>query len=166
MNPNDFNWTYLPTNAAEAFGVSASSISKHFVTASAKKLKEFAERKLASFSPFAILMDTVRRVGIAFIVALGIDTKDKKKVLGFWEGATENSTITVQLLNDLESRGLQLTDQILFITDGGKGIISAFKEKFGDMLIHQRCTIHKNHNIQRHLAKKYRNCDHGRAKAI
>lgn len=143
-------------NTAEAFGVSASSISRHFVKASAKKLKEFTERKLTNFSPFAILMDTVHRGGIAFIVALGIDTKGEKKVLGFWEGATENSTITIQLLNDLELRGLKLTDQILFITDGGSGIINALTEKFGDMLMHQRCTIHKDRNIQRHLAKKYR----------
>ena len=150
--------------AAEAFGVSTSSISRHFVKASAKKLKEFTERKLTNFSPFAILMDTVHRGGVAFIVALGIDTKGEKQILGFWEGATENSTITIQLLNDLESRGLKLNEQILFITDGGSGIISALNAKFGDLLMHQRCTIHKDRNIQRHLAKKYRNEAHRRYK--
>jgi transposase-like protein len=148
------------TRAAEAFGVSPSSVSRHFVRASTKKLKEFVERDLSTFSPFAILIDTVHRGGVAFIVALGIDTKGKKQALGFWEGATENSTITLKLFEDLEKRNLRLTDEILFITDGGSGVIKALGDKFGERLIHQRCTIHKDRNIQRHLAKKYRDRAH------
>ena len=148
------------TKAAEAFGVSSSSVSRHFVKASAKKLREFVERDLSKFEPFAILLDTVHRGGVAFIVALGISKHGQKQVLGFWEGATENSTITLKLFEDLERRKLQLTDEILFITDGGSGVIKALRDKFGDKLIHQRCTIHKDRNIQRHLAKKYRNTAH------
>lgn len=128
--------------------------------ASAKRLKEFVERDLSKFEPFAILLDTVHRGGVAFIVALGINKIGQKQVLGFWEGATENSTITLKLFEDLERRKLQLTDEILFITDGGSGVIKALREKFGDKLIHQRCTIHKDRNIQRHLAKKYRKQAH------
>ncbi len=45
---------------------------------------------------------------------------------------------------------------------GGKGIIKALREKFGKKLIHQRCTIHKDRNIQRHLAKRYRKEAHRR----
>ena len=152
------------TKAAEAFGVSPSSVSKHFVKASAKKLKEFVERDLSDFTPFAILIDTVHRGGIAFIVALGINTSGKKQVLGFWEGATENSTITLKLFEDLERRKLRLTDEVLLITDGGSGVIKALRDKFGENLIHQRCTIHKDRNIQRHLAKKYRKQAHDKFK--
>lgn len=144
------------TKAAEAFGVSPSSVSRHFVKASAKKLKEFAERDLSKFEPFAMLLDTVHRGGMAFIVALGIDTSGEKQVLGFWEGATENSVITLKLFENLEKRKLKLTDEVLFITDGGSGVIKALRDKFGEKLIHQRCTIHKDRNLQRHLAKKYR----------
>lgn len=152
------------TKSAEAFGVSSSSVSRHFVKASAKKLKEFVERDLGNFEPFAILIDTVHRGGVAFIVALGIEISGKKQVLGFWEGATENSTITLKLFEDLENRNLRLTDQILFITDGGSGVIKALRDKFGENLIHQRCTIHKDRNIQRHLAKKYRKQAHDKFK--
>lgn len=148
------------TKAAEAFGVSSSSVSRHFMRASAKKLKEFVERDLSQFEPFAILLDTVHRGGVAFIVALGMSKAGQKKVLGFWEGATENSTITLKLFEDLERRKLGLSDEILFITDGGSGVIKALRDKFGDKLIHQRCTIHKDRNIQRHLAKKYRRQAH------
>jgi len=143
-------------NAAEAFGVSPSSVSRRFVEASAKKLKEFSERSLADFAPFAVMMDTVHRGGVAFIVALGIDILGKKKVLGFWEGATENQDIAIALMGKLEDRGLKLTSRCLFVTDGGKGIIAALRAKFGKKLLHQRCVIHKGRNIQRHLVKKYR----------
>jgi putative transposase len=147
--------------AAEAFGVSPGSVSRHFVKASAKKLKEFVHRSLQDFIPFAILMDTVHRGGQAFIVALGIDINGEKQVLGFWEGATENSEITLHLLEDLERRKLNLSDSIIYITDGGSGVIKALRNKFGEKLIHQRCTNHKDQNIQKHLAKKYRKRAHG-----
>lgn len=143
-------------NAANAFGVSPSSVSRHFVEATAKQLKQFLERSLAEFEPFAIMLDTVHRGGVAFITALGISIEGKKKVLGFWEGATENNDICKELLADLERRGLNLSARVLFITDGGKGIIKALRDKFGKKLMLQRCTIHKDHNLQKHIAKKYR----------
>ncbi|MCK5214517.1 MAG: transposase [Candidatus Omnitrophica bacterium] len=44
----------------------------------------------------------------------------------------------------------------MFVPDVGGGIIRAIKDLFGKKLLHQRCTIHQNRNIQRHLPKKYR----------
>ena len=58
-----------------------------------------------------------------------------------------------------------LSKNILFVTDGGKGIIKALKERLGSGLIHQRCTIHKDRNIQRHLAKRWRKEAHRRFRA-
>ena len=144
------------TDAANAFGVSPSSVSRHFIEATAKQLKAFLVRDLSKFEVFAMMLDTVHRGGVAFITALGIATTGQKMVLGYWEGATENSDICKELFSDLEDRGLKLSSRIIFITDGGKGIIKALKDKFGKKLLHQRCTIHKDRNIQKHVAKKYR----------
>lgn len=47
------------------------------------KLREFMERSLAEFCPFAVLLDTVHRDEMAFIVALDIDCNGYKKALGF-----------------------------------------------------------------------------------
>ncbi len=141
---------------AQGFGISASSISNRFVEAGIKKLKEFQERDLSGFKTFAIFLDTVHRGGSAFVVALGLDQKGKKKVLGLWEGATENAEMAKSLLSDLESRGLSLSKEIIFVTDGGKGIIRALRDRFSKDLLHQRCTIHKDRNIQSHLPKRYR----------
>jgi putative transposase len=151
-------------DAASAFGVSASSVSRHFIEATAKQLKAFLERDLSAFEPFAILIDTVHRGGNAFTTALGISLAGEKMVLGFWEGATENNDICKELLLDLEERGLKLTAKVIFVTDGGKGLIKALRDKFGKKLILQRCTIHKDRNLQMHVSKKHRKHVHSQFK--
>lgn len=151
--------------AAEAFGVSAGAVSARLIEATAKKLREFKERTLSSFVPFAIFLDTVHRGGEAFIVGLGIDVQGEKTPLGFWQGATENHEICEELFADMERRGLKISRRIIWVTDGGSGIIKTLKDRFGKKLIHQRCTIHKDRNIQKHLAKKYRKEAHRRFRA-
>jgi len=146
--------------AAGAFGVSPGAVSRHVVDMTVQKLKEFKERDLSEIVPFAVFIDTIHRAGEAFLVALGIDKEGYKRVLGFWEGATENHEICEELFRDLERRGLVLSKKMLWVTDGGKGILKALRDRFGKKLVHQRCTIHKDRNIQSHLAKKYRKQAH------
>ena len=142
--------------AAEAFGVSPSAISARLVEATSRQLQEFRERRLEDFVPFAVFLDTIHRGGQAFVVGLGLDVQGQKKLLGFWEGATENSETAQMLLGDLENRGLKLSAQVLFIIDGGKGIAKALKDRYGRKLVLQRCTIHKDRNLQAHLPKRFR----------
>jgi hypothetical protein len=40
---------------------------------------------------------------------------------------------------------------VLFIIDGGKGVAKALKDRYGRKLLVQRCTIHKDRNLQAHL---------------
>lgn len=149
-------------DSAKAFGVSPSSISQKIVDVTAKQLKEFQERPLTDFIPFALFLDTIHRGGEAFLVALGINVNGEKMALGFWQGSSENHEICKELLTDLESRGLILSKKILFVTDGGTGIIKALRDRFGKKLLHQRCAIHKSRNLQKHLPKKYRKEAHKR----
>jgi transposase-like protein len=142
--------------AGEALGVSSSTVSRKLVDLTATKLKEFQERSLADFKPFAVFLDTIHRGGEAFLVALGVDVSGQKMALGFWQGASENHEICEALFRDLERRGLALSRRILFVTDGGSGLLKALRERFGKKLIQQRCAIHKSRNLQRHLAKPYR----------
>ncbi|MBF0556484.1 MAG: transposase [Nitrospirae bacterium] len=137
------------------WGISKQCITAHsrIVEATAKKLNEFKERPLSDFNPFAIFLDTINRGGEAFIIGLGINRFGEKKALGFWRGATENHEICEELFADMQRRGLVLSRNIIWITDGGGGIIKAMREKFGKKHVHQRCIIHKDRNIQRHPAK-------------
>jgi putative transposase len=131
-------------DAAQAFGVSPSAISQKMVTLTAQKLKAFQERSLEDFKPFAIFLDTIHRGGEAFLVALGVDVNGQKMALG------------------LERRGLMLAKRILFVTDGGSGLLKVLRDRFGKKLVHQRCALHKSRNVQRHLAKRYRKEAHRR----
>jgi transposase-like protein len=148
--------------AAQALGVSPSAISERLVEATTQKLREFRERPMGDFAAFAVFLDTIHRGGTAFVVALGLDTSGQKRVLGFWEGATENADVAQMLLADLEGRGLRLSARVLFIIDGGKGTAKALKDRYGRKLLLQRCTIHKDRNLQAHLPKKYRKEAHRR----
>ena len=143
-------------DAAHAFGVSPSSVSRKLVALTSKKLEEFQERSLADFKSFAVCLDTIHRGGEAFLVALGVDLRGEKMALGFWQGSSENHEICEALFNDLERRGLALSKRILFVTDGGSGLLKALRERFGKKLVHQRCARHKSRNVQRQLAKSYR----------
>lgn len=148
--------------AAGAFGVSSSTVSRKLVELTASKLKQFQDRSLADFTPFAMFLDTIHRGGEAFLVALGVDGSGQKMALGFWQGSSENHDLCAALFSDLERRGLALSRRILFVTDGGSGLRKALRERFGKKLVHQRCAIHKSRNLQRHLAKPYRTEAHRR----
>lgn len=162
LSARKYRETLLETS--RMFGVSPSTVSRHVVEMTSQKLGEFKERDLSEIRLFALFIDTIHRGGEAFMVGLGIDTEGRKQVLGFWEGGTENHEVCEELLSDMERRGLKLSKKILWVSDGGKGIIKTLQERFGKKLIHQRCTIHKDRNIQRHLAKKYRKEAHRRFK--
>lgn len=60
------------------------------------------------------------------------------------------------LFRDLEHRGVALSRRILFVTDGGSGLLKALRARVGTKRVPQRCAIHKSRNRQRHLAKLYR----------
>lgn len=154
MSGRRYEW--IVEDAEKRLGVSASSVSRHLKGATAQRLREFRERDLSGIDPFAVFIDTVHRGGMAFIVALGIDVAGAKHVLGFWEGATENHEICLELLSNIAERGFRLSRDVLYITDGCKGVIKALKMRFGKYLLHQRCTVHKQRNILSHLPKKYR----------
>lgn len=143
-------------DAAHAVGVSPTAISRKLVALTATKLKTFQERSLKDFTPFALFLDTIHRGGEAFLVALGVDVSGEKMALGFRQGSSENHEMCEALFGDLEHRGLALSRRILFVTDGGSGLLKALRARFGKKLVHQRCAIHKSRNLQRHLAKPYR----------
>jgi len=89
------------------------------------------------------------------ITALGVDSDGRKHVLGLWPGATENSEVCGQLLDELIERGLSTQQRYLFILDGSKALKKAVKARFGQQVLIQRCRLHKERNIQKYLPKKY-----------
>ena len=69
---------------------------------------------------------------------------------------TENATVVGELLSDLVSRGLDFTEPILYILDGGKALTAALKKHAGESAAIQRCQVHKRRNVLDHLTDEQR----------
>ncbi len=81
------------------------------------------------------------------IGVVGVDAEGHKHVLGIREGATENSTVTTELLEDIVSRGVDPKRKMLFVIDGSKALRAAINAVFGTDQKVQRCRAHKLRNV-------------------
>lgn len=146
----------------ETFGIKQSSISRKFIKATARQLKKLLERDLSHEEIVAIFLDGKWLTDHNLIIAVGGKLDGSKIILGFIEGASENSSICKDFLKDLIKRGLKTDQKILFIVDGSKGFHKAIKELFGEKGFIQRCQWHKRENVLKYLPLK--NLDHFRSK--
>jgi putative transposase len=137
----------------EGYGIEKSSVSRQFVAASAAQMKQLCEKKLDGLDLVAILIDGIHLGKQVLVVALGIETSGEKHVLGLWQGATENTTVVKELLEDLVARGLNPERRYLFVIDGAKALRAAIERVFGARAEVQRCQIHKRRNVKEHLPK-------------
>ena len=137
--------------ATEAFGISASNLSKNFKRGSADKLKEMQERSLKDRDIVVIFIDAKRYADDGLMVALGVTIDGYKVILGIEQMHSENTRATEQWLDRLIERGLKFESGILFVVDGSKGIRKAIERKFSDYAMMQRCRWHKQENVVAYL---------------
>lgn len=135
----------------EGYGIRKSSVSRHFVRATAQQLRELCERRLENLHLVALLIDGITFAGQTLIVALGVEESGGKHVLGLWQGATENATVCKALLEDLVARGLDPERRYLFVLDGSKALRAAVDKVCGARAEVQRCQLHKRRNVKDHL---------------
>ena len=100
------NYKACAESVPEAFGISASSVSRRFIKATAKKLKQFQERPLDDYGFGTLFIDGKSFADEEIVIALGVTMDGQKIPLGFVESATENERICRQLIQDLIRRGL------------------------------------------------------------
>ena len=139
----------------DGYGIDKSSVSRQWKAASARQLRQMLERDLGDLDICVIMLDGKEFHDYTLITALGIESDGSKHVLGLWPGATENSEVCGQLLDDLIERGLRKDKHYLFVLDGSKALKKAVVRCFGDEAIIQRCRLHKERNIRKYLPKKY-----------
>jgi transposase-like protein len=141
--------------AREGFGVKKSSVSRSFVKASAKVVRELAERCFDGVRFPVIYIDGTPYGGEAMIAAMGITEDGTKRLLGVRQGATENAAVCTALLEDLCSRGLDTSSPTLLVLDGAKALHAAVKRVWGQNALIQRCQVHKQRNVRAHLPQKH-----------
>ena len=137
------------------YGVTKSSVSRHWKVATAAELETLCQRPVPK-DLVALLIDGQYFRGECLVAAMGVDREGHKHVLGLWHGATENSTLVRELLADLRERGLDTEAAILVVLDGSKALYKGVREIFGERALIQRCRVHKLRNVLEHLPREKR----------
>lgn len=137
----------------EAFGLSASSVSRRFMRASARQLRKLSERRLEQDEVVVLVLDGKTFADDSMVLALGVTRQGEKKILGFVQTATENEPVCAAFLRDLVTRGLRTDQGLLCVIDGAKGLRKAIQTVFGRQAVVQRCQWHKRENVVRYLPK-------------
>ena len=145
----------LPASDAQC-SVSRSAVSRRFVALSAKRLAEWLSRRLEKLDLRVVLVDGIHFRDRVVLIALGIDAKGDKHVLGLREGSTENATVVRALISDLIDRGLDPERARLWVIDGAKALRRAIRDVFGEAAAVQRCQVHKLRNVLEHLPEQVR----------
>ncbi len=139
----------------EGHGISRSAVSRRGVREAAKRLEDFYSRRFDDREFVIIMIDGIGVGGIDNIVAMGVDIWGKKEALGLRQGASENTTVCTQLLEDLVERGIPADGDYLFVVDGAKALTKAIKKIFGANSVIQRCQLHKRRNVSDNLPKEH-----------
>jgi transposase-like protein len=136
-----------------AIGLSSSTVSRKFIQASSKHLKQLQERDLSGEDVVVLFLDGKSFADATMVVALGITLEGEKRFLGFVETDTENEKVLTPFLRGLVERGLDISEGLLVIIDGSKGLRSAATRAFRDRVLVQRCQWHKRENVVSYLSK-------------
>jgi transposase-like protein len=144
-----------PPATVQRRGTSKSAASRNLVARTRQKLREAFGRPLDGIDLVALMLDGIEVAKQTLVVALGITSAGDKIPLGLEQGSTENAALCTTLLNGLIARGLKVSERILCVIDGGKGIRKALEDVLGDLAVIQRCTVHKRRNIREHLSPSH-----------
>ena len=85
------------------------------------------ERELTGEDVVALFLDGKTFAEATMVVALGITLCGEKRFLGFVETDTENAQVLTPFLRSLLERGLDISQGLLVLIDGGKGLQAATK---------------------------------------
>ena len=147
------NYESAAESVPGAIGLSSSSVSRGFVEASAAKLREMQERDLSGEDVVAMVVDGKTFADATMVLALGITLSGDKRFLGFVETDTENERVLRPFLLSLVERGLDISQGLLVVIDGSKGLRAAVTKAFRNRVVVARCQWHKRENVVSHLAK-------------
>lgn len=119
------------------------------------KLEEWKKRPLNEIYPF-IYLDAIhykvreegRYISKAFYTVLGVDLEGKKEVLGLYLNDSEGSRFWMQVLTDLQNRGVK--DILIASVDGLKGFPEAINAIFPDTEV-QLCIVHQIRNSLKYV---------------
>jgi transposase-like protein len=153
------SYSQISEHIEEMYGI---EFSKATISAVTDKviplLKEWQQRPLESIFPF-VWLDAIhykikengRYISKAVYTILGVGLNGKKEILGLYLSENEGANFWLQVLTDLNNRGVQ--DILIASVDGLKGFPEAIKAIFPNTEI-QLCIVHQIINSIRYVASK------------
>jgi len=150
------NYKAIIPEMAETVSVSKSAVSRRFIEASEKRLKDLFERRFDDLDILVIYLDGLIFGGHHVLASVGVDSTGRKHVLGMVQGASENAASAKSLLEDLVERGVNPERRRLFVIDGSKALRAAVDAVFGEHNPVQRCRSHKIRNVADHVPRRMR----------
>ena len=143
-------------NEFQQRSTSRSAVSRRFVALRQRPLTTGLSRPLGDLDLQVVMIDGIDYHDHTILVALGIDARGTKHVLGVREGTTENSAVAGALLSDVVDRGLAVDQPLLFVIAGGTALRKAIRRVFGAVGVVQRCQVPKLRNVLEHLPEDLR----------
>jgi len=140
----------------EVFGLSASTVSRRFIRASAAKLQALMERDLSGQDLVALFVDGKSFGDDEMVIAIGVTIEGTKVMLGMVQTGSENTSVCRAFLMSLVERGLRYEQGLLVVVDGAKGFHRGVREVFGRAAVIQRCRWHKRENVLKYLPESKR----------
>lgn len=143
---------------ASSFGFAKSNVSRKWIKATAQKIEDLQKRSLKEMDIRAVFIDGKKFSKYGVIIALGVASDGRKFILGIYQASGEDHESCLNLLNDLQSRGLPESG-LLFVVDGGSGLNKALDLKYSchdkqkRRAIRIRCHVHKWRNIESALGE-------------
>jgi transposase-like protein len=165
------SYAQITEHIEDIYGV---HFSKPAITAVTDKLipmlEEWRVRPLEAIYPF-IYLDAIHYkvredghyVSKAFYTVLGVNLDGKKEILGLYLNESEGAKFWLQVLTDLQNRGVQ--DILIASVDGLKGFPEAINAVFPDTEV-QLCIVHQIRNSVKYVASKDQKVFVGELKSI
>ena len=150
------SYSQIADHIEDMYGV---HFSKTTITAVTDKLipqlEEWKKRPLNEIYPF-IYLDAIhykvreegRYICKAFYTVLGVNLDGKKEILGLYLNKSEGSRFWMQVLTDLQNRGVK--DILIASVDGLKGFPEAINAIFPDTEV-QLCIVHQIRNSLKYV---------------
>ncbi len=153
------SYSQISEHIEEMYGIECSKATISAVTDKViPLLKEWQQRPLESIYPF-VWLDAIhykikengRYISKAVYTILGVGLNGKKEILGLYLSENEGANFWLQVLTDLNNRGVQ--DILIASVDGLKGFPEAIKAIFPNTEV-QLCIVHQIRNSIRYVASK------------
>lgn len=161
MYAQGMGYSAISEHLADIYGVSVSNATISSVTDKViGKALEWQGRPLDALYPI-VWLDAIHYkireqghvVSKAVYTVLGVDLEGKKQVLGLYLSETEGAKFWLQVLTDLQNRGIE--DILIACVDGLKGFPDAIETIFPKAQV-QLCIVHQIRNSCKYIAWKDR----------